>query len=116
VVSACRVDRLTSADLLRYLLQILYSDLCGNHVSKRPYGELGSVDRSTCMCCISAESAFGPLSPGCGCDTERVDFIVYELKRRMRERGDTAQINRAEETLARLDEVDTKLVCLVLLI
>jgi hypothetical protein len=39
-----------------------------------------------------------------------VDLIVHELKRRMRERGDTAQINRAEETLARLAEVDTKLV------
>jgi hypothetical protein len=79
-------------------------------VSKRPYGELGSVDRSTCLCCISAESAFGPLSPGCGCDEEMVDLIVHELKRRMRERGDTAQIMRAEETLARLDEVDAKLV------
>jgi hypothetical protein len=106
-----RADKLTFLlYLLRYLFQILYSDLCGNHVSKRPYGELGSVDRSTCLCCISAQSAFGPLSPGCGCETEMVDLIVSELKRRMRERGDTAQIKRSEETLVRLDEVDAKLV------
>jgi hypothetical protein len=39
-----------------------------------------------------------------------VDLIVTELKRRMRERGDTAQIQRAEQTLVRLDEVDAKLV------
>jgi hypothetical protein len=39
-----------------------------------------------------------------------VDFIVTELKKRMRERGDTAQIKRSEETLVRLDEVDAKLV------
>jgi hypothetical protein len=86
------------------------SDLCGNHVSKRPYGELGSVDRSNCLCCVSAESAFGPVSPGCGCDGEKVDQIVSELKQRMRSRGDTAQIQRAEQTLMRLDEVDAKLV------
>ena len=86
------------------------SDLCGRHVSKRPYGELGSVDRGTCLCCVNADSAFGPISPGCGCETEKVDDIVSELKARMRQRGDTAQINRAEETLKRLDEVDAKLV------
>lgn len=85
------------------------SDLCGTHVSKRPYGELGSVDRGTCCCCISVESAFGPLSPGCGCEQEKVDEIVTDLKQRMRTRGDTAQIQRAEETLERLDQVDAKL-------
>lgn len=89
---------------------ILHSDLCGNHVSKRPYGELGSVDRSNFCCCVSAESAFGPVSPGCGCEAEKVDEIVAELKKRMRSRGDTAQIQRAEQTLERLDEVDAKLV------
>ena len=39
-----------------------------------------------------------------------MDLIVTELKMRMRERGDTAQIKRSEETLGRLDEVDAKLV------
>ena len=56
------------------------------------------------------ESAFGPLSPGCGCETEKVDDMVADLKQRMRQRGDTAQIQRAEETLERLDQVDAKLV------
>jgi hypothetical protein len=106
-----RADRLTLCCIfLGIHYEFLCSDLCGNHVSKRPYGELGSVDRSTFLCCVSAESGFGPLSPGCGCESEKVDLIVTELKRRMRERGDTAQIQRAEQTLIRLDEVDAKLV------
>jgi hypothetical protein len=35
---------------------------------------------------------------------------VTELKARMRGRGDTAQIQRAEQTLERLDAVESKLV------
>jgi hypothetical protein len=84
--------------------------LCGKVESKRPYGELGSVDRSNCFCCVGVESAFGPISPGCGCEAAKVDDVVVELKGRMRTRGDTAQIQRAEQTLQRLDEVDAKLV------
>ena len=84
--------------------------ICGKAQSKRPYGELGSVDRSNCCCCVSVSSAFGPISPGCGCETELVDDIVAQLKVRMRDRGDTAQIQRAEQTLERLDAMEHKLV------
>lgn len=59
---------------------------------------------------MHVESAFGPISPGCGCDDEKVDDIVNELRHRMRQRGDTAQIQRAEETVMRLDQVNEKLV------
>jgi hypothetical protein len=79
-------------------------------VSKHPYGELGSVNRSTCCCFISLDSAFGPISPGCGCDKTAVDDMVTVLKDRVRVRGDTAQIQRTEQTLERLTEVDEKLV------
>ena len=88
----------------------LCSNLCGKNVAKHPYGELGSVERGNCCCCVAADSAFGPISPGCGCDGEKVDDIVTVLKERMRARGDTAQIKRTEETLERLQEVDAKLV------
>jgi len=84
-------------------------NLCGTSVSRRPYGELGSVDRSTCCCFVAAESGLGSISPGCGCETEQVDDIVQELKLRMRGRGDTAQIQRAEEQISRLDDIDAKL-------
>jgi hypothetical protein len=85
-------------------------DLCGQHISRRPYGELGSVDRGNCLCCVSIVSSFGEISPGCGCEREIVDEIVTELKQRMRRRGDTAQIQRAEQMLQRLDVVESKLV------
>ncbi|GKY96153.1 hypothetical protein MPSEU_000575300 [Mayamaea pseudoterrestris] len=84
-------------------------DLCGTHTSKRPYAELGSVDRGNCLCCVSVESALGAISPGCGCDERRVDEIVLELKHRMRQRGDAAQVRMAEATLDRLEQVDAKL-------
>jgi hypothetical protein len=84
--------------------------LCGKNVAKHPYGELGSVERGNCCCFIAADSAFGPISPGCGCDRDGVDEIVTVLKERMRSRGDTAQIQRTEQTLKKLTEVDAKLV------
>jgi hypothetical protein len=84
--------------------------LCGTNIAKHPYGELGSVGRGNCFCCVSADSAFGPISPGCGCDGEKVDDVVTILKERVRARGDTGQIQRTEQTLQRLHEVDTKLV------
>ena len=43
-----------------------------------------------------------------------MDDVVTELRQRMRGQGDTAQIQRAEETLDRLEEVDAKLVRSVL--
>ena len=79
-------------------------------MEKRPYGELGSVSKGNCCCCVSANSGLGEIQPGCGCDEARVDEIVTELKTRMRARGDTAQILRSEETLQRLDKLDAKLV------
>ena len=86
--------------------------LCGTSEQKRPYGELGSVGKSNSCCCVSVHSGLGEISPGCGCSEDIVDEIVAELKRRMRERGDTAQIKRTEETLKRLALVDAKLVSL----
>ena len=53
--------------------------------------------------------ALGSVSPGCGCDGETVDEIAAELKARQSGRGDTGQIKRAEQTLERLDELESKL-------
>lgn len=88
----------------------IYRSLCGKNVAKHPYGELGSVERGNFCCCVAADSAFGPISPGCGCDGAKVDDIVTVLKERMRARGDTAQIKRTEQTLEQLKQVDAKLV------
>jgi hypothetical protein len=88
---------------------ITYSTICGQSESKRPYGELGSVAKSNCFCCVAATSSFGDISPGCGCDEGTVDEIVDELKARQRGRGDTAQIQRAEQINKRLNQMDYKL-------
>lgn len=54
-------------------------------------------------------SSFGEISPGCGCQHSKVEELVEELKARQRTRGDTAQIQRTEQTLERLDQMETKL-------
>jgi hypothetical protein len=110
---------------------IFNRNLCGSSESKNPYGELGNVSRGNCCCFVSVESsigklkwilfishtvchdpltaALGPISPGCGCDSQAVNEIMNELKARQTGRGDTAQIKRAEQTLERLDEIESKL-------
>jgi hypothetical protein len=47
--------------ILTKLLFLLDSTLCGKIESKRPYGELGSVDRGNFLCCVAVSSGFGTL-------------------------------------------------------
>lgn len=49
------------------------------------------------------------LCPGSGCDNDKVDTIVSEMRRRMRLRGDTAQILRAEENAKKIHELQNTL-------
>jgi hypothetical protein len=51
----------------------------------------------------------GSISPGCGCNGDAVDEIAREVRARIRERGDTAQMIRAEQTLQRLEGMEGKL-------
>jgi len=78
-------------------------------VSKLSYGEIGSVDKGNCCCFVSFGGGVGEIYPGCGCDNDKVDEIVTDLKARIRGRGDTAQIRHQEDALKRLDVVDAKL-------
>jgi hypothetical protein len=82
---------------------------CYHSNSRRPYGELGSVDATTCCFCTGFTSSLTSimgnpmiLCPGCGCDNDKVDTIVTEMRRRMRTRGDTGQILRAEENAKKI--------------
>mmetsp|Transcript_14394 Transcript_14394/g.18822 ORF Transcript_14394/g.18822 Transcript_14394/m.18822 type:complete len:172 (-) Transcript_14394:309-824(-) len=83
--------------------------ICGSNNSRRPYGELGSVDIGNCCCFVHLQSNFGPVSPGCGCNTALVTEIVEELKKRMKSRGDTGQIRRTEQLLGRINGLEAKL-------
>lgn len=79
---------------------ITRTTMCGTNTQRRPYGELGSVDKGTaCGCCINVTSGLGLISPGWGCDEDLVNEIVEELKARMKTRGDTGQIKRAEQQI-----------------
>ncbi len=92
-------------------------DCCIYHIeTRRPYGELGSVDEANCCGCIGVASGLSkgaPVCPGCGCEKDLVAEIVAELKARMKERGDTGQIQRQEVMMNEIkrlsaDVADTK--------
>lgn len=85
-------------------------NVCGRNVSRRTYAELGSVDRSTCCCFVSAESGMGSVSPDWGCRLEKVDEIVVELKDRVVAQGNTSQLLTVQRTLDRLDAMEHKVV------
>ena len=63
---------------------VLKIDCCiCNTETRRPYGELGSVDKVKYGCCIgvgSELSAKMPICPGSGCNEALVDEIVADLK------------------------------------
>ena len=85
-------------------------DVCGRRVAKRPYSELGSIDKSNCFCCHGIETSFGLISPGCcGYDESRVDDIMIRLKERKKEHDAAGLIQRTEQTLERLDVIESKL-------
>ena len=73
---------------------------------KVPYGEVGNVNQlNTCFCCSTLSGDFLPsvsgdgvpgISPGFGCDGEKVSIIVKELRRRVRLRGDIAVKKHAD--------------------
>eukprot|EP00501_MAST-03F_sp_TOSAG23-6_P001670 GSMAST32.ASY1.ANO1.1740.1 assembled CDS len=86
--------------------------ICCNETTRRPYGELGSVDKGSYLCCVGVASNLTksmPICPGNGCDTPLVLELVEELKARMKSRGDTGQIQRSEALSARLCNVESKI-------
>ena len=82
--------------------------ICGTNTSRRPYGELGSVDKGNCCCFVIGKSNLGEIFPGWGCENDKVEQIVIELKKRMKGRGDTAQIRRTEDILQKFAVLEEK--------
>mmetsp|Transcript_27047 Transcript_27047/g.89970 ORF Transcript_27047/g.89970 Transcript_27047/m.89970 type:complete len:166 (+) Transcript_27047:69-566(+) len=92
---------------------LITTTMCDTNTQRRPYGELGSVDKSsTCGCCVGVSSGLGAMQPGCNCEEELVAEIVEELKKRMKTRGDTGQIQRAEQQLTEIMKVQSDMAAL----
>jgi len=76
---------------------------CSTQTQRRPYGELQAVEHLKCLgCCHCFQFAETKVSPQCFCAGDLVAEIVKELKRRMKARGDTGQIKRAEQLLGEI--------------
>ena len=87
------------------------SSVCCHNKKRVPYGELGGVERANCCGCAAfGGGALGDsIVPGCGCESVLVDEFVGTLKERRRARGDTAQIQRAEQALDRVAALEQRL-------
>jgi hypothetical protein len=85
---------------------VMRTTCCSSSSSRRPYGQLGSVQVSSCCgCCHAVSSSAGYLSPACGCEKNKVDEVAEQLKTRMKARGDTGNIQRQEETIRLLNQL-----------
>ncbi len=109
----CGKSTLTLGEEDAELSSFCLAGLCKSN-KRGPYGELGTVDAGQCCCCYG----FGAASLmseeqlkciGCGCDREKVDALVEELKKRQGLRGDRAKVRMAESTLASLTLMHKKL-------
>eukprot|EP00986_Skeletonema_menzelii_P011506 scaffold5931_cov122-Skeletonema_menzelii.AAC.3 len=89
-----------------------WGPLCSS-TKRGPYGEMGTVDASNCLCfvgfAVSSLMEDGDSKcTGCGCETDKVNGIVKELKRRQAFRGDRAKVRMGEATLESLEQLNTK--------
>merc|ERR1712107_212848 len=91
---------------------------CKNDIQRRPYAQLGAVDKvNTCICCWAVRSDLtsptkdgpGGLSPGLGCDQTLVEELVHELKERMINRGNIGQIRHQENMGLQVTELGAKM-------
>eukprot|EP00804_Cyclotella_cryptica_P009075 CCRYP_003158-RA/>CCRYP_003158-RA protein AED:0.17 eAED:0.17 QI:252/0.5/0.8/1/0.75/0.8/5/229/173 len=78
------------------------------------YGELGTVDINH-VCCFVGFAANSLMTKqdscqatGCGCEEEKVNDIVTELKKRQAFRGDRAKVRLAETTLSSIQDLNAK--------
>jgi hypothetical protein len=83
--------------------------VCGWSEYQRTYAELGAVEKSLCCCFVCIDSSIGTIIPGWGCSTEAADAIAEELNSRVSARGDAAQLQASEETLQRIQAIESKL-------
>mmetsp|Transcript_18818 Transcript_18818/g.57178 ORF Transcript_18818/g.57178 Transcript_18818/m.57178 type:complete len:192 (-) Transcript_18818:38-613(-) len=84
--------------------------------SRRPYGELGSVDSVRYCWCWGVNSNLlliggnpWPIIQGWGCDRETAEEIATIMRTRMKQRGDTGQIRMAERNYRELQAVRREL-------
>lgn len=97
--------------------ELIKSSCCGicNTKKRSPYGEIGSVD-SDFTCCFYGFGA-ASLMPagqatqctGLGCEQDKVNSLVAELKKRQEMRGDRAKVRLAETTVESLNELHQKM-------
>ena len=78
--------------------------ICGTIRQRKAYGEY-NVDKQN-VCC---RHSVNYMSPGFGFDKVKVDEIAHELQTRVGARGNTGQIQKAEQTMELLLGINDRL-------
>ena len=91
------------------------SNNCLKKTQRRPYAQLGSIDKiNSCGCCWMIGSDLSesagkegpqPISPGCGCEEALVNEIVEQLQSRKVSRGNIGQMKQQETMQVKIDEL-----------
>jgi hypothetical protein len=92
-------------------------NFCYSSTQRRPYGQLGSVEKKNDILCVRFSSGFAPLNeqgkggmaPGCGLDDTYVTRIVNELQNRKVKRGSIAQMKKLEYMVDKTIQVARRL-------
>jgi len=114
----CMGIQTKTLDLTDQEVTFRIKNLCGTKKQKRPYAQLGSVDKHTLACgCHTLVSDFSPLNEKgegglkigcCGMDGDAVDRIVKELQHRKAKRGGIAQIRKLDYVIGKMVKIGTQ--------
>jgi hypothetical protein len=80
---------------------------CMETQARTPYGNMGSVETETAMCCLTELPDIG--SPGCGCNKALVEEIAAELQERKEKRGNIAQMKQQENIIIEILNMEAKM-------
>lgn len=75
-----------------------------------PYAQLDSIDVSRSMCCFYS---INDETPGWGCEKEKVEELAADLKQRVVERGNIAQLEQLQHILSVVTTLEAKMRILV---
>lgn len=114
----CMGITVKTLDLTDQEVTFRIKNLCGVQKQKRPYAQLGSVDKHTLACgCHTLASDFAPVNEKgegglkigfCGMDEQAVDTIVRELQMRKGKRGGIAQIRKLDYVISKMARIGTQ--------
>lgn len=93
-------------EMLDEEIYITNEGTCFREAKRKPYAQLGDVEKQNCCCCVQVDDVG---SPGCGCNSALVDQIAHDLQVRKVLRGNIAQLKVSENIMKEVLKINAKL-------